>query len=66
MIAALAVGYVRKCPVNAIEIRDNKPVWMKDKCTMCLGCLHCCPKFAIQYGKNTKKHGRYKNPNTRV
>ena len=26
---------------------------------MCLACLHHCPKFAIQYGKNTKKHGQY-------
>ena len=22
-----------------------------------VGCLHCCLKLAIQYGKNTKKHG---------
>ncbi|CAI3547647.1 EFR1 family ferrodoxin [Clostridium neonatale] len=56
----------KKCPVNAIEIKDGKPVWVKDKYTMCLGCLHRCPKFAIQYGKNTKKHGQYKNPNTKV
>ncbi len=54
----------KKCPVNAIEIKDAKPVWVKDKCTMCLGCLHRCPKFAIQYGKNTRKHGQYNNPNT--
>ena len=54
----------KKCPVNAIEIKDGKPVWVKDKCTMCLGCLHRCPKFAIQYGKNTRKHGQYNNPNT--
>ena len=25
----------------------------------CLGCLHKCPTFAIQYGRNTKKHGQY-------
>ncbi|MGG7059041.1 EFR1 family ferrodoxin [Clostridium tertium] len=58
--------YEKKCPVNAIEIKDGKPVWVKDKCTMCLGCLHRCPKFAIQYGKNTKKHGQYNNSNTRT
>lgn len=56
----------KKCPVQAIELRDKKPVWIKDRCALCLGCLHRCPKFAIQYGKNTKKHGQYKNPNTRV
>lgn len=24
----------------------DKPVWVEDECTMCLGCLHNCPKFA--------------------
>lgn len=56
----------KRCPVNAIEIKDNKPVWVKSKCTMCLGCLHRCPKFSIQYGKNTRKHGQYNNPNIKV
>jgi ferredoxin len=51
-----------QCPVEAIMIQDKKPVWVKEKCTMCLGCLHRCPKFSIQYGKNTKKHGQYVNP----
>ena len=36
----------KKCPVQAIEMRDGKPVWVKDKCVMCLGCLHRCPKYA--------------------
>ena len=56
----------RKCPVQAIEMQDRRPVWVKNKCTMCLGCLHRCPKFAIQYGKHTKKHGQYTNPNVTV
>ena len=56
----------KKCPAKAIEMKDNKPVWVKEHCIMCLGCLHRCPKFAIQYGKNTKKHGQYLNPYTRV
>ncbi len=56
----------KKCPVNAIEMHDKRPVWVKDKCVMCLGCLHRCPKFAIQYGKNTKRHGQYTNPNVKV
>lgn len=49
----------RNCPVSAIELRDGKPVWVKDQCVMCLGCLHHCPKFAIQYGRRTKRHGQY-------
>ena len=52
----------KNCPVKAIEIVDKKPVWKKSQCAMCLGCLHRCPKFAIQYGNGaTKKHGQYKN-----
>ena len=51
----------KQCPVQAIEMKDKHPVWVKPKCTMCLGCLHHCPKFAIQYGdgKATRKHGQY-------
>ena len=29
-----------KCPVQAIEMRDKAPVWVKGTCVMCLGCLH--------------------------
>lgn len=56
----------KKCPVNAIEMQNKRPVWVKKKCVMCLGCLHRCPRFAIQYGKNTAKHGQYTNPNVKV
>lgn len=49
----------KKCPVNAIEIVNGKPKWVKSECLTCLSCLHHCPKFAIQYGKNTAKHGQY-------
>ena len=55
-----------KCPVNAIEMKNKRPVWVKEKCVMCLGCLHRCPKFAIEYGKNTTKHGQYTHPNVKV
>ena len=55
----------KKCPVQAIEIQNKRPVWIKDKCVTCLGCLHTCPKFAIQYGRNTRKHGQYTNPNVK-
>lgn len=56
----------KKCPVGAIEMQAGRPVWVKETCTLCLGCLHRCPKFAIQYGKNTKKHGQYLNPNVKI
>lgn len=56
----------KKCPVQAIEMKNDIPIWVKDKCVMCLGCLHRCPKFAIQYGKNTKRHGQFVNPNIKI
>ncbi len=56
-----------RCPVQAIEIREKRPVWVKKQCTLCFRCLHFCPKFAIQYGcGRTKKHGQYRNPNTKI
>ena len=57
----------RKCPVQAIRIKNRKPVWVKEQCALCLRCLHCCPNFSIQYGKKKKKkHGQYKNPHVRI
>ena len=55
------------CPLNVIEIIDNKPVWKLKKCTLCFACLHICPAQAINYGKvlfffDSKNKGRYRNP----
>lgn len=47
------------CPVEAIKIQNGKPEWVKEKCAMCLGCLHRCPGFAIQRGNKTSIHGQY-------
>ena len=52
----------KNCPVNAIEMVGGKPTWTKKNCAMCLGCLHRCPKFAIQYDDKTKDHGQYLHP----
>lgn len=54
----------RQCPVNAIKLKDKKPVWVKPECTLCLGCVHRCPVNAISYTKKTVGHGQYFNPNT--
>ena len=52
----------KSCPVNAIEMKNGKPAWTKKNCAMCLGCLHRCPKFAIQYDDKTTDHGQYLHP----
>ena len=53
----------KQCPVQAIKIQNSKPVWKKEHCTLCLRCLHLCPKFSIQYGDGkTKQHGQYHHP----
>ena len=61
----------KKCPLQAIELQadtfesDKKikkhPVWVKERCTMCLGCLHRCPQFAIDYDNKTQAHGQYQH-----
>ena len=56
----------KKCPAGAIEMQGDRPVWVREKCALCLGCLHRCPQVAIQYGKKTKKHGQYLNPNVTI
>lgn len=65
----------KKCPVQAIEMRGRgrqaRPVWTKANCAVCLGCMHRCPKHAIDYGKGrasarTRRHGQCKNPYARV
>ena len=49
----------KNCPENAIIMKLGKPEWTKKKCTMCLGCLHRCPAFAISYENRTDSHGQY-------
>ena len=53
------------CPMNIIELRNNRPVWIKDKCACCLSCLHRCPKRAVNRQKSAK-NGRYINPNVKL
>lgn len=53
----------QKCPSGIIRMQQGKPVWNEENkefsCSFCLGCIHGCPKGAIQYGKGTEKRSRY-------
>lgn len=50
------------CPVSAIEMANNKPVWTAKQCTHCSACINRCPQEAIQYSKKTLKWRRFENP----
>lgn len=48
----------RQCPTGNIALRQGRPRWGAD-CTQCLGCIHRCPRRAIDYGRATAQKGRY-------
>lgn len=50
------------CPTKNIVVNGKAVIWGQN-CTSCLACINRCPVMAIQYGKSTKKKGRYVNPN---
>lgn len=51
---------VELCPTNNISLTDGE-ITFADRCVICLGCYHRCPKKAIRY-RNNKKQDRYLNP----
>ena len=46
------------CPLNNIEMHNNKPCWNKN-CTHCMACISSCPTGAIEYRKKTQGKIRY-------
>ena len=52
------------CPDGIIGICEGRPVWNSDSCTLCLACLHRCPRAAIDLGESTVGKRRYVNPRT--
>ena len=48
----------KQCPLATIAMQGGKPVWVKEKCTLCLGCFHRCPKAAIDYDDGLR-NGQY-------
>jgi ferredoxin len=49
------------CPVDNIELIDDKPVW-SDRCLNCFACFHWCPQRSIQIADLTRKMQRYHHP----
>jgi ferredoxin len=56
---------VRICPVDNIEMIDNRPSW-SNHCAMCFACLQWCPKESIQAGSITVNMKRYHHPHVKV
>lgn len=50
---------VKKCPADAIEMLEGKPVWRKENCYLCMACLNYCPTEAIDYGPYSQGRWRY-------
>lgn len=55
---------VKICPVNNIELKDGKPVWMHN-CENCTACYQYCPKQAIQGGV-VRPNYFYRNPHIKL
>ena len=49
---------VKLCPLNNIELKDQRPVWGKN-CTHCMACICLCPTEAVEYGKKSVGTPRY-------
>ncbi len=48
------------CPEDIIKIKNGKATWIKDTCSLCMGCLNLCPYTSITYDGN-RPLGRYYN-----
>lgn len=47
-----------RCPLNNIQLRNGKPVWMGN-CTHCMACICGCPCEAIEYKSNSNGRQRH-------
>ena len=45
-----------ECPASAIEIRDGKANWVKERCYYCLRCIYGCPENAITFNHQDNTH----------
>ncbi len=56
---------IKICPVNNIEMVDNKPAWL-NQCTKCNACFNWCPKEAIQFGNSNITTKQYHHPEAKI
>ncbi len=54
------------CPVNNIQMIDNRPSWLTDKCMGCFSCFHWCPREAVKTGKINMNMKNYHHPDVRI
>lgn len=58
---------VKVCPISNITLNDSGKAVFGNRCTTCLGCLHCCPQQAIEVsGKPTLKERQYRHPEVSI
>jgi MinD superfamily P-loop ATPase len=58
--SCVACGKCEKlCPVNAIQIKDGRPVWKGKSCSHCMSCIQNCPTESIEYESITQEKERY-------
>jgi len=50
------------CPVNNIDLGQDKKPYFKHHCEQCLACIQHCPAKAINYKDKTKNRKRYTHP----
>ena len=51
------------CPVNNIDLGQDKRPYFKHHCEQCLACIQHCPVKAINYKNKTQNRKRYTHPN---
>jgi flavodoxin/NAD-dependent dihydropyrimidine dehydrogenase PreA subunit len=50
------------CPVNNIDLGQDKKPYFKHHCEQCLSCIQHCPAKAINYKDKTQNRKRYTHP----
>ena len=61
--ACIHCGICQKvCPVNNIDLGQDKKPYFKHHCEQCLACIQHCPAKAINYKDKTQNKKRYTHP----